>query len=122
MFPTWARKACHESGTNRIGNRAREHDEDGVRFQLQRGCHRSGASKDHVGPQFDQLFREGPHPLNAAGGPTNVNPHGTAVCPTQLRKPRREVGEPASCLGIVFIERHQHADPPHAVRFAAPAR
>jgi hypothetical protein len=111
---TWPRKACHESGGNRIGNKY-EHDRDCAGFPMQPGRHRCGAGEDHVGLQFDQLFREGPHPVNTAGGPTNLQPHGTAVRPTQLRKPLREVGEPASCLGIVFIERHQHADPAHPI-------
>jgi hypothetical protein len=74
-----------------------------------------GAGEDHVGLQFEQLFREGPHPVDTAGGPANVHPRGMAICPTQLRKPLREAGEPAFCLGIVFIECHQHANPAHPI-------
>jgi hypothetical protein len=95
-----------ETTTNTIGI---------VRVSRCSGRHRSGASEDHVGLQFDQLFRESPHPVNTASGPTNVHPRGTAVCPTQLRKPLREVGEPVFCLGIVFIESHQHANPAHPI-------
>ena len=71
--------------------------------------------EDHVGLQVDQLFREHPHPVDVAGGPTNVHPQIAAIGPTQLRKPLRERGEPGLSLRIVFVARHQHADPPHAV-------
>ena len=72
--------------------------------------------------QIDQLFREHPHPVNTVAGPTNVHPQVAAIGPTQLRKPLREPGEPTLSHRIVFIARHQHADPPHAVALLRPRR
>src|SRR5215471_18176366 len=53
--------------------------------------------------------------IRSAGGPTNVHAQVAAIGPTQLRKSLREPGEVGFCLRIVFIERHQSTDPPHAV-------
>jgi hypothetical protein len=38
-----------------------------------------------------------------------------ATGPTQLRKRLRESGELGLSLGISFVERHQHPDPPHTL-------
>jgi hypothetical protein len=64
----------------------------------------------------------GPHPVNIAGGPTNVHPYVSAVGPTQFRKPLREPGQLGLCLRIVFAVRHQHADPPHPLGPLRPRR
>ena len=64
----------------------------------------------------------GPHPVNIAGGPTNVHPYVSAVGPTQFRKPLREPGQLGLCLKIVFAVRHQHADPPHSLALLRPRR
>ena len=42
---TWPRKACHESGANRIRNN-HEHGGDRAGFALHRGRHGTGASKN----------------------------------------------------------------------------
>ena len=62
---------------------------------------RGSMRKDYVGLQVEQLFRGLPHPVNVAGGPTNVHPQVTAIGPTQLRKSLREPGEVGFCLRIV---------------------
>jgi hypothetical protein len=43
-----------------------------------------------------------------------VHPHVAAI-PTQVRKCLRERGDDSLPQGIVFVERHEHADAPHAV-------
>src|SRR5262245_53398436 len=77
---------------------------------------RGGQSMLPILRVIDQLFRECPHPVNAAGGPANVHPRVAAVGPTQLREPLREPREVGLCVRIVFAPCHQHADPPHPVR------
>jgi hypothetical protein len=78
--------------------------------------------EDYVGLQVQQLFRGHPHPVNDAGGPTNVHVQVAAIGPTQLRKSLRKPGEVGFCLRIVFIERYQNADPPHATGLLRPRR
>jgi hypothetical protein len=72
--------------------------------------------------QIDQFFRKRPYLVNVAGGPTNVHVHAAAVSPTQLGNPLCERGEEGPYLKIVFIEPHQHADPPDAVALLRPCR
>src|SRR5262249_8956596 len=48
-------------------------------------------------------------------GPLNVHPHVAAIGPTQVCKRLSERSEASLPHGIVFIERHEHADAPHAV-------
>src|SRR5262249_42494284 len=48
-------------------------------------------------------------------GPMKAHPHVAAIAPTQARKPLSECREASLLLGIAFVARHEHADPPHAV-------
>ena len=61
------------------------------------------------------------HPIGIAGGPTNVR-HVAAFGPTQLRKPLGEPGQVGLSRRIVFVERHQHADPPQPFGLLRPCR
>src|SRR5215813_4077793 len=70
--------------------------------------------EDYVRPRVEQLFRGQPHPVNVAGAPTNVHAQVAAIDPTQLRKSLRELGKVRLSLRIIFIERHQNADPPRS--------
>jgi hypothetical protein len=48
------------------------------------------------------------------GAPTNVHAQVVAIDPTQLRKSLRELEKVRLSLRIIFIERHQNADPPRS--------
>src|SRR5262249_28112799 len=59
------------------------------------------------------LLRERPHPIDVSATPPKVDPHVAAIGPTQARKRLRERKEAMPLLGIGFVARHEHADPPH---------
>jgi hypothetical protein len=73
----WPRQTCHESRTNRIGDN-HEHDRNRAGFTLQRGRHRSRATENHVGLEFNQFFREG---SEVTTRPTNIDLYIAAVQP-----------------------------------------
>jgi hypothetical protein len=50
-----------------------------------------------------------------------VHPY-AAIGPTRARKRLCERREATLLLGIVFVERHEHADAPHALALLLPAR
>src|SRR5262249_57809710 len=54
-------------------------------------------------------------PIDANGGPTNVDPHIAAIGPTQLRKGLPERKDAKLRRRIVFVEPDEHADAPYAV-------
>src|SRR5271166_1511066 len=110
MNPVSARagQARNEPGADRVAD-DHKYDRDRPRLPLECSGHRSRACEDHVGLQVDQFFREHPHPIDVATGPTNVHPHVAAICPTQLLKLPREPGKPDLCVKIVFVEPHEHA-------------
>jgi hypothetical protein len=120
-FPPGRGRPRYEAIAHRVGD-ARKYDRDRPRLALECGGPRSRVREDCVGSQIDQLFREHPHQVDIAGGPTNVHPQITAIDPTQLLKPLRERGEPGLRLGIGFAQCHEHADPPHAVGLLRPRR
>src|SRR5262249_36744541 len=68
-----------------------------------------------VGLQADQLLRERSYPIVVAAVPPKVYPHVAAIGPTQARKRLCERGNVNLPHGIVFVPRHEQADPPHAV-------
>ena len=69
---------------------------DGAHDPLRPSC------LDHVGLQVDQFFREHSHPVDAAGGPTNVHPVVAAsVQPTPL-EPLYQPGELGPSERIIF--------------------
>jgi hypothetical protein len=82
-LPPGPRKARDETGTDWIGNN-REYDGDRAALPLQCGGYRNG--KDHVGLQVDQLFREGPHPIDLANGPAIIDPYIASIRPSQFLK------------------------------------
>jgi hypothetical protein len=63
----------------------------------------------------DQLLRERSYPIGVIAKPPKVHPYVAAIGPTQARKRLRERRVARLRLRIIFIERHEHADPPHAV-------
>src|SRR5262249_52154376 len=65
--------------------------------------------------QVDQLLRERSYLVDVTAGPTKVRPDVAAIGPTQFRKRLRERGDVSLRLGIAFVVRQEHADPPHAV-------
>jgi hypothetical protein len=119
--PSRAWQACNEANADRVGNN-RKYNRDRPRLPLECSGLWSSVREDYVGLQVEQLFRGHPHPVYVAGGPTNVHAQVAAIGPTQLRKSLREPGEVGLCLRIVFIERHQNADPPHAAGLLRPRR
>jgi hypothetical protein len=65
--------------------------------------------------QADQLLRERSHTIGVSAAPPQVHPHVAGVGPTQARKRLRERSDASLREGIVFVEQHEDADPPHAV-------
>jgi hypothetical protein len=68
----------------------------------------------------DQLLRERSYPINVIAGPPNVDPQVAAIGPTQFRKCLRERGELRLRHRIIFVVRHEHADPLHAIGLLRP--
>jgi hypothetical protein len=64
--------------------------------------------------QANQLLRNRSYSIDVSAVPSKVHPHVAAVGPTQARKRLRERGDNSLRQGIVFVERHEHADAPHA--------
>jgi hypothetical protein len=88
---------------------------DRLRLSLERCGNWSGVCDDKIGLQIDQLFRKHPHSISIAGGPANTHAEVAAISPTQLSERVHEAGKPGFWFGIVFVERHQHADPAHLI-------
>jgi len=65
--------------------------------------------------QADQLLCERSYPIDVIAAPTKVHPDVAAIDPTQARKRLLERGEANLRHGIVFVEQHEHANPPYAV-------
>jgi hypothetical protein len=76
---------------------------------------RGRACQDDVGLQADQLPREHSYPIGVITDPTKVDPHVAAIGPNQVRKGLRERRDDSLRYGIVFGERQEPADAPHAV-------
>jgi hypothetical protein len=76
--------------------------------------------QDDGGLQADQFLRERAHPIAVTTRPTKVNPNVAAVGPTKVRKRLSEPRDARLSLRIVFVERHEHADAPHAVGLLRP--
>jgi hypothetical protein len=93
----------------------RKDDRDRPRLPLNGSGRRSRVCQDDVGLQADQLLSELSYRIDVAAVPTNVHPHVAAIGPTQVRKRSSERRDATHIHGIVFVARHEHADPPHAV-------
>ena len=65
--------------------------------------------------QADQFLRERSYPIDVTAAPTNVHMHVAAIGPAQARKRLSERREGSLLDGIVFVERHEHADAPYPV-------
>jgi len=65
--------------------------------------------------QTNELLRERSYPIDVTATQTEFHPHIAAIGPTQVRKRLSERREASLRPGIVFIARHEHADPPQAV-------
>jgi hypothetical protein len=61
----------------------------------------------------DQLLRKRSYPIRVTAGPTKLHPQVVAIGPTQVRKRSREGRDAKLPLRIIFVARHEHADPPH---------
>src|SRR5215470_7383864 len=72
--------------------------------------------EDGVGSQVSQLFRENPHPIYVAIGPTIVDPHVATVRPAQLLQFLNKCCEIGLRFPIAFVPPHQYADPAHLLR------
>jgi hypothetical protein len=72
--------------------------------------------------QADQLLRERSYLIDVGAAPTKVNPHAAPIGPTQVPKRLRERGEATHRRRIVFVKRHEHADPPHPAALLRPRR
>ena len=97
-------------------------DRDRPRLPLQGNGRWGRVCQDDFRLQADQLLRERSYPIDVIAGPTKVNPHVAAIGPTQARKRLRERRVASPPLRIVFVERHEHADAPHAVALLRPRR
>jgi hypothetical protein len=53
------------------------------------------------------------YPIDVIAVPPKVNPHVAAIGPTQAGKRLSERRVATLLLGIVFVERHEHADAPY---------
>jgi hypothetical protein len=84
------------------------------------------ASQDDVGLQTDQLVRERSYPIDVTAGPPKVNPRLAAIGPTRCGSvmPVSNLYERGVATLpvriIIFVVRHEHADPPHAVALLCP--
>src|SRR5262245_21768804 len=68
-----------------------------------------------VGLQAAQLLRKRLYPIGVTAAPPKVHPHVVAHGPAQVRKRLREGRVEELPLWIIFVERHEHANPPHAL-------
>jgi len=71
-FPPGRGRLATKPNADRVGN-DRKYNRDRPRLPLKCGGLWSSVREDYVGLQVEQLFREHPHPLYVAGGPTNVH-------------------------------------------------
>jgi hypothetical protein len=55
------------------------------------------------------------YPIGITLGRPKVHLHVAAIGPTQARKRLRERSDPSLLHGIVFVDRHEHADAAHAL-------
>jgi hypothetical protein len=60
-------------------------------------------------------MRERSHPIGVKVAPPKVYPQVATIGPTQVRERLRGRRVATLSLRIVFVVRHEHADPPHAV-------
>jgi hypothetical protein len=72
------------------------------------------------GCKADQLLRKRAYPTGVTAGPAKVYLHVAALGPTQVRKGLRERRKARPHHRLVFVERDEHADPPHAVTLLRP--
>jgi hypothetical protein len=71
---------------------------------------------------MDQLLRKRWYPIGVIAVPSKVHPHVAAIDPAQARKRLSEHRIAKLPLRIVFVERHEPADAPHAVALLRPRR
>ena len=105
-----------------ISRNCYDDDRDRPRLPLEGNGRGGRVCQDDVGLQADQLLRERSYPIGVRAAPTKVHPHIAAIAPTQARKRLRERREVRLVRGIVFVERHEHANAPHAVALLRPSR
>jgi hypothetical protein len=63
--------------------------------------------------QANQLLRERSYPIPASPAPPKVDPQVAAIGPTQVRKRLRKRRIAKLPFSIVFVDPHDHSDPPH---------
>jgi hypothetical protein len=119
--PTRAVEPLDEAAGDGVAH-ARKDDRDRPRLPLEGNGRRERGCQDDVGLQADQLLRECSYPIDVSAAPPKLHPHIAAIGPTQVRKPLRERRVAKLRLRIVFVERQEHADAPHAVALLRPRR
>src|SRR5262245_42691621 len=95
--------------------RVRKDDRDRPCLPLEGSGPRGPVCHDDVLLQADQLLRQRWYSIGVNAGPPKVHPYITAIGPTQFRKRLHERRHASLRLGVVFVERHEHAYAPHAV-------
>jgi hypothetical protein len=103
-------QAGDETLAHRIGDNDK-YDWDRPRFPLESSGHWCRMCEDGVRSQVSQLFRENPHPIYVAIGPTIVDPHVATVRPAQLLQFLNKCCEIGLRFPIAFVPPHQYADP-----------
>src|SRR5215468_2536292 len=119
MFPTGWLSRGDDAADDGVGQ-VRKDDRDRPRLPLDGGGRRGPVYQDDVGLQADQLLREPSYPIDVIAPPPKVHPRVAAINPSQVRKRLRERRVAKLPLRIVFVERHEHADAPHAVSLLRP--
>src|SRR6516165_3746842 len=117
--PAWAAKPLDDAAGDGIGH-VRKDDRDRLRLPLEGNDRRGRACHDDIRLQTDQLLRKRSYPIGVITAPTKVRPHVAAIGPTEVRKRLRERRVAMLLLRIVFVEQHEHADPPYAVALLRP--
>ena len=114
MFPPGRSSRATMPAGDGVG-RARKDDRYRPRLPLEGDGRRGPACYDDVGLQADQLLRERSCPSGVITVPTKVHPYVAASGPTKVCKRLGERGDASLRHGIVFLERHKHANAPYAV-------
>jgi hypothetical protein len=98
----------------------REYDRYSLRI-LQQRAHRGGAEGQHdVWPQRDQLRRVAADVTLGRSCEADLDPRVAAVGPPRLLQCHHEGADQCPCMRIVFDERYENPDAPHAVALLRP--
>jgi hypothetical protein len=110
----WPRQSADETRANRVGH-VNEYDWDRAGLPVQCAGDLSGMCKQHIGPQVDQLFREGLR-LRTSGRKTSLDVDITALRPSEPLQLLSKFHDARLGFRIVLGQAHQHPDAPHPLR------